>query len=337
MSFSLGELATRFGCDLDGDPETVVDRVATLSNAGPQSLSFLSNPKLSEQLSSTKAAAVLIRPDTSADCAAARLLTDDPYAMYARIAQLLHPLPVPVPGAHSSAVIDETATVAASAQIGPNAVIGERSIIGENVIVGPGTVVGSDCRIDDDCRLIANVTLVRSVSIGKRCILHPGSVIGADGFGNAMGPDGWIKIPQVGGVTMGDDCEIGANTTIDCGAIEDTVLENDVRLDNLVMIAHNTRVGAHTAMACNTTIAGSVTIGKRCLFAGKVGTVGHIRICDDVFFAGRATVTKDITEPGEYASTFPAEKAGDWNRRVAQLRRIGKLSERVKRLEKQGK
>lgn len=337
MSISLGELATRFGCDLDGDPEAVVDRVSTLSDAGPQSLSFLSNPKLSEQLSSTKAAAVLIRPDSAADCPVARLLTDNPYATYARIAQLLHPLPAPVPGIHSSAVVDATATVAASAQICPNAVIGERSIIGDNVIVGPGSVVGPDCRIGDDCRLIANVTLARKVTVGKRCILHPGAVIGADGFGNAMGPDGWIKIPQIGGVTMGDDCEIGANTTVDCGAIDDTVLEDDVRLDNLVMIGHNTRVGAHTAMACGVAIAGSVTIGKRCLFAGKVGTVGHIRICDDAIFSGRATVTKDITEPGEYASAFPAEKARDWGRRVAQIRRIGRLSERVKELEKKDK
>ena len=176
--------------------------------------------------------------------------------------------------------------------------------------------------------------MVRKVHIGQRCIFHPGVVLGADGFGNAMSPEGWIKVPQLGGVRIGNDVEIGANTTIDCGAIEDTVIEDGVRIDNLCMIAHNVRVGAHTAMAGMVGIAGSTTIGKRCLFAGQAGAVGHITICDDVIAAARAMITKDITEPGTYGSGFPSEPAKEWAKKVGRFRRLDALAERVKKLER---
>ena len=175
---------------------------------------------------------------------------------------------------------------------------------------------------------------MRSVSIGKRCIVHAGAVIGGDGFGNAMTPDGWVKVPQLGGVRIGDDVEIGCNTTIDCGALDDTVIEDGVRLDNLVQIAHNVHVGAHTAMAAMAAIAGSTVVGKRCMFAGMSGAVGHITICDDVILSGQGMITKNITEPGVYASSFAAEKVRDWNRRVGRIRRLDALNERVKNLEK---
>ena len=334
MPISLGELATRFGCDLDGDPDIVVNAVASLTSAGPGNISFLSNPALKQQLSSTQAAAVILRADDAADCPVASLISDNPYAIFARMAAQLHPLPVPVAGVHKSAVVDASARVAASAQIDALAFVGERTVIGENVYVGPGCVVGADCEVGDDCRFIANVTLPRAVVIGKRGIFHPGVVIGADGFGNAMTPDGWVKVPQVGGVRIGHDVEIGSNTTIDCGAIGDTVIEDGVRIDNLCMIAHNVQVGEHTAMAAMTGIAGSTVIGKRCMFAGSSGAVGHITICDDVVLGGRGTFTKDVTEPGTYASSFPSEKAQDWNRKVARFRRLDALDRRVKKLEK---
>jgi UDP-3-O-[3-hydroxymyristoyl] glucosamine N-acyltransferase len=212
-------------------------------------------------------------------------------------------------------------------------VIGERSTIGENVYVGPGTVIGPDCVVGDDCRFIANVTLARAVRVGRRGIFHPGVVLGSDGFGNAMTPEGWIKVPQVGGVLIGDDVEIGANTTVDCGAIDDTVIEDGVRIDNLCMIAHNVHVGAHTAMAAMVGIAGSTTIGKRCLFAGKAGVVGHINICDDVVALGKAVLSRDITEPGAYGASFPAEPARDWAKKVGRFRRLEALQARVKKLE----
>ena len=334
MSISLGELATRFGCDLDGDPDIVVSSVASLSSASPDSLSFLSNPAFKTQLSATQAAAVVLRADDVNDCPVAALINNDPYAIYARMATLLHPSPVVIAGIHATAVVAESASVATSAQIDALAFVGERTVIGENVYVGPGCVIGPDCVVGDDCRFVSNVTLPRNVQIGKRGLIHPGAVIGGDGFGNAMTAEGWVKVPQIGGVRIGDDVEIGSNSTVDCGAIGDTLIEDGVRIDNLCIIAHNVCVGAHTAMAAMTGISGSTTIGKRCMFAGKSGTVGHVTICDDVVVSGRATITKNITEPGVYASIFPAEMLRDWNKRVARFRRIDGLYERVSKLEK---
>ncbi len=337
MPISLGELATSFACELIGDPDVVVDDVASLSNAGPSSLSFLSNPAHMQLLSSTKAAVVILRADDARESPTASLVNENPYACYARMAAVIHPAPSYEPGVHESAVIATTAKIAASAHIAPHTVIGDRSIIGENVFVGPGSVVGPDCVIADDCKLIANVTLTRSVRIGVRGIVHPGVVIASDGFGNAKTPDGWLKVPQLGGVIIGDDVEIGANTTIDCGSLDDTVIEDGVRIDNLCMIAHNVRIGAHTAMASMTGIAGSTVIGKRCLFAGKAGAVGHVTICDDVVVSGKGMISKDIREPGVYASSFPAEKISEWNRKVARFRRLDTLIDRIKKLEKAAK
>lgn len=334
MATSLGELATRFGCELDGDPDTRIDRVAPLDSAGPGALGFLSNPRLKDQLLATKAAAVVLRASDADDCPAAALIADDPYATYARIAALLYPLPPLRPGVHATAIVDATTEVAPSAEIGAHVFIGADCSIGDNVFIGPGCFVGSGCSIADGGRLVAQVTLVRNVRLGLRALIHPGAVIGSDGFGNAMTPEGWLKVPQVGGVTVGDDVEIGANTTIDCGAIADTVIDDGVRIDNLCMIAHNVHIGAHTAIAAQSGIAGSAVIGKRCMFAGHSGTVGHIRVCDDVVVNGKTMVTKDITEPGAYAAAFPAEDAKTWNRRIAKFRRIDKLLERVSSLEK---
>ena len=333
MPVSLGELATRFGCELIGDPDLVVSDVASLPNATGRSLTFLSSAAYKAQLASTQAGAVILRPDDAPDCPVAAILHDDPYACYARMAAILCPAPTYAPGAHASAIVDETATVAESAHLAANVVVGERSVIGEDVYLGPGTVVGPDCVIGDACRLVANVTLARAVRIGKRGIFHPGVVLGADGFGNAQTKDGWVKVPQVGGVVIGDDVEIGANTTVDCGAIDDTVIEDGVRIDNLCMIAHNVRIGAHTALAGMTGIAGSATIGKRCLFAGSAGSVGHVTICDDVVVLARAVITHDINEPGAYSGMFPAEPARDWTKFVARLRRVDALQKRVKKLE----
>ena len=337
MPIKLGELATRFDCELVGDPDVIIENVAGLQNAGPASLSFLSNPKFRKQLAATGAAAVVLRPEDVEDSPTASLVSENPYADYARMAGVIHPPPSYAAGIDASAVISATAEISPSAHIAANASIGDRSTIGDNAYVGPGSVVGPDCEVANDCRLIANVTLVRDVTVGQRSIVHPGVVIGADGFGNAMTPSGWIKVPQIGGVRIGDDVEIGANTTIDCGAIEDTVIEDGVRIDNLCMIAHNVHIGAHTAMAAMTGISGSATIGKRCLFAGQSGVVGHVSICDDVVVSGKAVISKDITEPGVYAGSFTAEPAREWRREVARVRRLDQLTERVRKLEKADK
>lgn len=333
MGISLGELAARFGCELIGDPSTTVSRVATLSGADDASISFLANSSYREQLRATGAAAVIVRADDADACPAASLIAGDPYLIYARVAAVLHPRPGFAPGIHVAAVVDESATIAATACVSAGVVIGVDCVIAENVYVGPGVVVGPRCDIGRDTCLHPNVTLVQDVRIGARGIVHPGAVLGSDGFGNAMSDEGWVKVPQVGGIRIGDDVEIGANTTVDRGAIEDTVIENGVRLDNLVQIAHNVRIGEHTAMAAFTGISGSTRIGKRCTFAGRVGVVGHITICDDVVVGGAAVVSKDITSPGFYSGSFPAEKDRDWKRRVARFRRLEQLEKRVSGLE----
>lgn len=334
MPISLGELAAAVGCELIGDPDTTVNGVASLTSASSESLAFLSSGAYSSQLSSTKAAAVVLRAQDADNCPVAAFISDNPYATYARMAALVCPEPTLEPGVHASATVAETASVATSAHIAASAVIGERTTVGENTIVGPGTVIGPDCVIGGDCRFVANVTVVKDVKIGARGVFHPGVVIGADGFGNAMTPDGWVKVPQVGGVRIGSDVEIGANTTVDCGAIGDTVIEDGVRIDNLCMIAHNVHIGEHTAMAGLTGIAGSTKIGKRCMFAGASGAVGHITVCDDVVVAAKTFLSKDVTEAGTYAASFPADNARSWARQLARFRRLGTLIERVKKLEK---
>jgi UDP-3-O-[3-hydroxymyristoyl] glucosamine N-acyltransferase len=337
MPINLGELAERFDCELIGDPDVVVDTVGSLTNAGPNALSFLTSSAFKRQLSSTKAAAVILRAADAKDASTAVLIDDNPYACYARMAAVVCPAPAMKPGVHSSAVIAATANVAETAHIAANAVIEDGATIGEDSYIGPGAVVGPNCVIGNNCRLNANVTFVRDVTIGNRCIFHSGSVVGADGFGNALTADGWIKVPQVGGVRVGDDVEIGSNTTIDCGAIDDTVIENGVRLDNLIQIGHNVHIGEHTAMATACAIAGSARIGKRCMFAGMVGMAGHIEVCDDVVVNGKGMISRSITEPGAYASNFPIEPVRDWNRRVAKIRRLDKLIERVSALEKKAR
>jgi UDP-3-O-[3-hydroxymyristoyl] glucosamine N-acyltransferase len=334
MSIRLGELATRFGCELVGDPDVVIKRVGSLENAADDALSFLANPSFRRGLKHTRAAAVVVRPDDAAEVPNAALIHSNPYAAYARMADFLYPAPELVPGVHETAVIDSDAEVDASARVDAGSVVASGARIGAGVWIGPRCYVGPGCVVGDSSNLVANVTLVRDVIVGRRCEIQPGAVIGADGFGNAMTPEGWIKVPQVGGVRIGDDVGIGANTTIDCGAVDDTVIEDGVRIDNLCMIAHNVHVGEHTAMAGMTGIAGSARIGKRCMFGGKAGSVGHVSICDDVVVLGKCMITKDITEPGTYVSSFPQELSRDWKRTVARVRALGKLFDRVTKLEK---
>lgn len=333
MSASLGELATEFGCELVGDPDTRVDRVATLANASPESIGFLANPAYRNQLSSTKAAAVVLAEADAGDCPVAALIAEDPYAIYARIAGRLHPPASHVAGIHATAVVADSASVSGTAHVSANAVIGEDSVIADGVYIAAGCVIGGRCSVGRDSQVLANATLVDNVRIGERTIIHPGAVIGSDGFGHARDDSGWIKIPQVGGVVIGDDVEIGANTAVDRGAIDDTVIEDGVRLDNLIQIGHNARIGAHTAMIGPSAIAGSATVGKRCMISGLTGVVGHVTVCDDVIITPQVLITKDIREPGVYSATFGAEKDSDWKRMLARFRRISALEKRVKALE----
>ncbi|MFN9965897.1 MAG: UDP-3-O-(3-hydroxymyristoyl)glucosamine N-acyltransferase, partial [Lysobacteraceae bacterium] len=246
----LSDLAARFGLAWRGG-DVVLQGVTTLQadDPGPGRLAFLANPAYRKHLATTRAAAVVLHPAEADRCPVPALLSANPYASYARIAALFEPRPARPPGIHPTAVVDPSAVVDPAAHVGPLAVIGAGSRLASGAIVGPGCIVGEDCVVGEDCELVARVTLVRRVRLGRRVLVHPGAVIGADGFGIAPETGGWTKVPQLGGVVVGDDCEIGANTTIDRGAIDDTVLEEDVRLDNQVQIGHNVRIGAHTAMA----------------------------------------------------------------------------------------
>ena len=321
-SVSLGELAVRFGLTLQGDPNITVHRVATLSQAGAGALAFLANPHYKRQLQSTLASAVIVTPKDAEGCRVAALIDPNPYLAYAKICTFLHPDPPLAVGVHPSAVVSSDASVAPSASIGPLSVVEAGVVIGERVLVGPGCVVQRGARIGADTRLVAQVAVYHEVSIGQRCIFHAGAVIGADGFGFAPDRGSWVKVPQVGSVRIGDDVEVGASTTIDRGAIDDTVVENGVKLDNQIQVGHNVVIGAHTAIAACTGISGSTTIGQRCMIAGMVGFAGHLTIADDVVVTGCSLVSASIKEAGSYSSGMPTVESRRWRRMVAHLRRL---------------
>jgi len=336
MATTLGELAVRFGLELAGDPDTKVTGVATLASAGPGTVTFLANPRYRRHLPATRAAAVVLDPGSAADCPVAALVAANPYAAFARIAQVLHPRPAVQGGIHPSAVVDARASVAPDAAIGAHAFIEAEAVIGPRALIGPGSIVMRGARIGADTRLIARVTVYPGVEIGARGVLHAGAVLGADGFGFASDRDGYVSVPQIGGVRIGDDVEIGANTTVDRGAIEDTVIEDGVKLDNLVQIGHNVRIGAHTVVAGCVGISGSTTIGRRCMIGGAVGIVGHLEIGDDVVVTGYSMVTRSLKGPGMYSSGLPAVPTGEWRKVVARLRRLDATERRLAALEKKG-
>ena len=334
-TYTAAALAERFGLSLRGDGDAVVESVATLAGAGPRQLSFLSNPRYRGQLAGSAAGVVVVREDDAEGLDRTLLVARDPYVAFAKIAALFDPVPAANPGVHPTAVVDGSAEIDPGAEIGPLACVGARSRIGPGAIVGPGCVIGEDCVVGPGSRLVARVTLVRRVRLGERVLVHPGAVLGADGFGLAMDAGRWIKVPQQGGVVVGDDCEIGANTTIDRGAIEDTVLGEDVRLDNQIQIAHNVRIGAHTAMAGCVAVAGSTTIGRYCLIGGAAGIVGHISICDRVTITAMALVTASIDAPGEYSSGTPLMDNRSWRRSAARFRQLDALARQVQALGKE--
>jgi len=333
MAVRLAELAVRFGCELRGDPETTVDRVAPLDGASPGALAFLANPKYLKHLKSTRAGAVVLDAASAASCPVPALISGNPYATYARIAQLLYPEPSFPCGRHPSAIVEAGADIDPTAWIGPGCYVGHGVRIGARTCVGPGCVILEEAALGTDCRLVARVTVCRGVRIGRRCVFAPGAVIGGDGFGHAPDTDGYVKIPQVGTVVIGDDVDVGANTTIDRGTIGDTVVEDGVKIDNLVMVAHNVRIGAHTVIAAMVGIAGSATVGRRCMLGGQSGIAGHLSICDNVALTGKTMVSRSITKPGVYSGNLPADEARHFRRNSARFQKLDELARRVRRLE----
>lgn len=319
---SLGELAVRFGCILKGDPDARVSRVAALERADAASVTFLANPRYRRYLQHTNAGVVVLDPKLADACPVNALLAKNPYATYARIAALLYPPPAAAAGRHATVIADASAQIDSSVSIGPHAVIGARVKIGARSVIGPGCVVMDDVSIGEDTRLTANVTLCRGVIVGSRCLLHPSVVIGADGFGLAPDQGEWLKVPQVGTVRIGSDVEIGASTTIDRGAIDDTVIGDGVKLDNQIQIGHNVRIGDHTAIAGCAGISGSATIGKRCMIGGMVGVAGHLSICDDVVVTGKSFVSGSIRRPGYYSSGLPVDETPRFRKNAARFQRL---------------
>ncbi len=331
----LSDLAARFNLELHGDGQTLIDGVGTLRSATATQASFLANPGYRGDLPATRAGAVILKPEDAGACPTNYLLAPDPYLAYARMACLFASSVTAEPGIHPSAVIDPTARIGDLVSIGPYVVIGARCEIGDGCSIGSATVIEADSHLGPACRIHAHVFIGQKVRLGNRVIVHPGAVLGADGFGIAFAGDHWEKVPQLGGVQIGDDCEIGANTTIDRGAIEDTVLEEDVRIDNLVQIAHNVHVGAHTAIAGMAGIAGSARIGRYCLLAGQSGVSGHVEIADRVTLAAHSVAHHSIEEPGTtWTGLIPSQAISQWQRTLSHLRKLDQLARRLLALER---
>ncbi len=330
----LRDLKFVLGGEVIGEAAVSITSVGTLERATGAQISFLANPKYRRALDQTQAGAVILSPKDRDATDKPRIIVDNPYAYFARVAQLFAPRPSHPPGIHTSAVVADSATVAATASIGEFVSIGANATIGDGVRIGAGSVIGDNVVLGFGSELLARVVVYANSQIGARALIHAGVVIGADGFGFASDADGWVKIPQTGRVIIGDDCEIGANTTIDRGAIDDTVIGHGVKLDNQIQVGHNCEIGDHSIVAGCTGIAGSTKIGKRVMIGGAVSITGHLEICDDAILSANAFVTKSITEPGMYSAGFPLMPHREWLKNAAQLRHLDEMAEKIRKLGK---
>lgn len=333
-TYSLQEIVAAFGGELLGEADVRIRRVATLENATADSIAFLANERYASQAQATRAGAVIVARNAAAVTRAPRIVCDNPYVYFARVSALFNPPRRAVPGVHPSAVVDPAASVHPSAEIGAHVHISRGAEVGEGAVVGAGSFLGEKVRVGRNTLLHARVSIYDGCELGERVVVHSGVVIGADGFGIAFDEARWVKVPQIGRVLIGDDVEVGANTTIDRGAIDDTVIEEGVKLDNQIQIAHNVHIGAHTAIAACTGISGSVRIGRHCRIGGGVGIAGHLRIADRVEISGHTAITKSIETAGVYSGVYPFEPNRDWRRNAAQLRHLAQLARRVAALER---
>lgn len=329
----LATLAEALGAELIGDADIDVQGVGTLESAGPGEISFLSNRHYRRLLPETRAGAVMLAAEDADACPVPALVMSNPYLGYARAAALLCPPGAHLPGVHASAFVHASAVVHPSAHVAAQVAVAAGASIGAGAYVGPGCIIGERVTVGEACNLVARVTLCNDVVLGARVILHPGVVIGADGFGIANDDGVWVKIPQLGTVRLGDDVEVGANSTIDRGAIEDTVIEEGVKIDNQVQVGHNVHIGAHTAIAGCAGIAGSTRIGRRCTIGGAASIAGHLEIVDDVHVTATSGVSNSIREPGIYSSGMPVQTNRAWRRNVIRVRQLDELWRRVKQLE----
>lgn len=333
-AFSLAELASHTGATLEGDGHCRIFRVGTLENAGEGAITFLANPKYRAQLRSTRASAVIVSPTDASATTLPKLIATNPYATYAKVAALLYPMSAIEAGVHATAVIDSTAKIAHDAMISAHAVVGARAVIGSRAVVGPGCVVYADAEIGEAVLMHANAVVHARCIIGPRTVVYSGAIVGADGFGLAEEGGKWLRIPQVGRVVIGADCEIGANTTIDRGAIDDTVIEDDVRLDNQIQVGHNCFIGRHTAIAGCVGIAGSTHIGHNCRIGGAAMISGHLTIPDGTVVSAGTLIASSPRTPGIYTSVFPQLLHREWMVVASRLRNLEQLAERIRVLER---
>ncbi|MCC7549199.1 MAG: UDP-3-O-(3-hydroxymyristoyl)glucosamine N-acyltransferase [Burkholderiales bacterium] len=332
-ALTLDEIANRFGGTVVGDGATVVSQVGALENAQPGQISFIVQQRYRRMLDQCRASALIVAPGDSDVPYRPLIVHDNPYVLFARLAAHFNPPEAFAAGIHPAATVDPSATVAASAYVDAHASIGPGARVGERSVIGPGTRIERDVQIGEDCRLVANVTVYHDCVLGDRVIVHGGAVIGADGFGLAMDAGAWRRIPQIGRVLLGNDVEVGANTTIDRGALDDTVIEDGVKLDNQIQIGHNCRIGAHTAIAGCVGIAGSTHIGRYCRIGGSAMIGGHLRIVDNVEIGGATAVPKSILKAGTYSGLFPISRHQDWLKNAAHIRHLDALANRVRELE----
>jgi UDP-3-O-[3-hydroxymyristoyl] glucosamine N-acyltransferase len=341
MGTRLGELVERLGGQLAGDPNIEVTGIAPLADAGAAHISFLSNSKFRAQAGQSQAAALIVSPNDDETIAAtyqgARIVTKNPYAYFARAAQYFFSLTevIPAPGVDASAVVGEGCKIDPTAHIGPNVTIEEGAEVGAGAVIGAGSFIGRQAKIGDGTRFFPNVTFQAGCVIGRNGVLHSGAVIGTDGFGFANEGGVYIKIPQVGRVVIGDDVDIGANTTIDRGALADTIIGNGVKLDNQIQIGHNCVIGDHTAMAGCVGVAGSAIIGKHCTFGGAAMVLGHLTIVDNVHISSGSMVSRSINEPGQYTGFYPLAKNAEWEKSAVIVRNLSTMREKMRAMEKQ--
>lgn len=339
-SFTLTEIVSQLGGELRGDGDTTIERVASLANAKAGQIAFCAHSKYFVLLESCQASAVIVNAQSADICKIPQIITDNPYAYFAKLSALVNPTPALVPGVSSHATVDLTVNIPASCVVMAGAIIGKNVLIGNYVVIGANCVVGDNVSIGDNSVLDAHVTVYANVQIGARCHFSSGVVIGADGFGYAEEKNShnnsshWVKIPQVGRVVIGDDVDIGANTTIDCGALDDTVIESGVKLDNLVQIGHNCHIGAHTVIAGCVGIAGSAIVGKHCKIGGAAMILGHLTIVDGVTISPGTMITRSIKQADTYTALMPFQRHDDWLKTAAQVRKLNELTDRIKLLER---
>jgi UDP-3-O-[3-hydroxymyristoyl] glucosamine N-acyltransferase len=329
----LADIAARFGGHVIGDGDTRIQQIGTLEHATAGQIAFLANAKYRKQLENSRASAVILSEADADSTEMPRLVCANPYSYFAKLSAFLNPLPECVPGIHASAVVGQGTRISPQAHIGPQVTVGDGAVIGAGTVVMAGCSIGEGAVLGENTRLYPNVTVYHGCVVGSHVIVHSGAVIGADGFGFAMEEGRWMKIPQIGRAIIGDHVEIGANTTIDRGALEDTVVEEGVILDNQIQVAHNVRIGAHTAIAGCVGIAGSATIGKYCRIGGSAGILGHLQIADHVEIGSFTLIGKSISEPGSYAGIYPFSKNDEWRNNAVHLRHLNELVKRVKALE----